>query len=309
MLKTSIPFFDKKMAFRTIYIEKAVRLRLDLNNIVVNYENDDYHINIDEINSLIIDDPRCNISLRLLSALCEKGINVIFTDSSHMPIGSLQTLYNHTRAPKKIKLQMSWDKNSQIYLWTEIVKQKIENQIDTLKKKGKLEKVDLIEKMKTEVTLGDLKNKEGLASRVYFKELFGVTFKRFDENIINYAMNYIYQILRSKIAQEIVACGYIPAIGICHKSEFNLYNLADDFIEPFRPICDYYVCDILENTIDNYLTSEIKQKIVNILNHNVCFKKASYKIHIVIQFYVQSLFKYLETGDIAHIEFPTLWNM
>lgn len=297
------------MAFRTVYIEKAVRIRLDLNNVVVNYENDDYHINIDEINTLVIDDPRCNISLRLLSTLCEKGINVIFTNSSHMPIGSLQTLYNHTRAPKKIKLQIEWDKNSQIYLWTEIIKQKIENQIATLERTEKLEKIEILKTMRQEITLGDLNNKEGIASRVYFKELFGSTFKRFDETIINYAMNYIYQIIRSKISQEIVACGYVPALGICHRSEFNLYNLADDFIEPFRPICDYYIYLLLENSIENYLTSELKREIINILNQNVQFKGASYKIHIVIQFYVQTLFKYLETGDIEQIHFPKLWNM
>ena len=159
-----------------------------------------------------------------------------------------------------------------------------------------------------DMTLGDLTNKEGLASRVYFKELFGNTFKRFDENIINYVMNYIYQIIRSKIAQEIVACGYMPALGICHKSEFNLYNLADDFIEPFRPICDYYIYDILENTIEDYLTSSIKRDIVNILNQNVLFKGATYKIHTVIQFYIQSLFRYLETGDVSFIQFPILCN-
>ena len=119
-------------------------------------------------------------------------------------------------------------------------------------------------------------------------------------------MNYIYQIIRSKIAQEIVACGYLPALGICHKSEFNLYNLADDFIEPFRPICDYFIKDILDSSIDDYLTSEIKRKIVEILNFNIQFKNAKYKVHIVIQFYVQSLFHFLETGDVESIQFPTL---
>ena len=238
-------FFVGFMAFRTIYIEKAVRLKLELNNIIVNYDNDDYHINLDEINTIIVDDPRCNVSLKLLSTLCEKGINVIFNDASHMPIGSLQSLYNNTRAPKKIKSQFNWDKNSQIYLWTEIVKRKITNQIDTLKKVDKLNKIDILTKTKNEVKLGDLSNKEGTASRIYFKELFGSTFKRFDENIINYALNYIYQIIRSKISQEIVASGYLPSLGICHCSEFNLYNLADDFIEPFRPICDYYIYIIL----------------------------------------------------------------
>ena len=160
--------------------------------------------------------------------------------------------------------------------------------------------------MLNDISLGDNNNREGIASRIYFKELFGNTFKRFDENIINYGLNYIYQIIRSKIAQEIVACGYVPALGICHKSEFNLYNLADDFIEPFRPICDYYLNNILNNAIEDYLTPQIKQEIVNILNYNINYKNASYKIHIVIQFYVQSLFSFLETGDVKYIEFPKL---
>lgn len=297
------------MAFRTVYIEKAVRVRLDLNNIVVTYENENYYINLDEISTIVFDDPRCNVSLKLLATLCEQGINVIFNDSSHMPIGSLQTLYNHARAPKKIKTQISWDKNSQIYLWTEIIKEKIGNQLYTLKKLEKMEKTYLLEEMIKEITLGDLSNKEGIASRIYFKELFGNTFIRFDNNIISYALNYIYQVIRSKIAQEIVSCGYVPALGICHKSEFNLYNLADDFIEPFRPICDYYVYEILNNAVEDYLTPTIKQNILDILNYPIEYQNAKYKIHVVIQFYVQSLFRYLETGDISYIHFPKLCNI
>ncbi len=294
------------MAFRTIYIEKAVKVKLDLNNIVVYYEDDNYYINIDEISTIIFDDPRCNISLRLLASLCDSGINVIFNNSSHMPVGSIQSLYNNTRAPKKIKNQINWDSSSQIYLWTEIIKQKIINQIETLKAYGKTEKIILLEKLKNEIILGDLTNKEGTASRVYFRELFGQTFKRFDETIVNYSLNYIYQIIRSKIAQEIVASGYIPALGINHKSEFNLYNLADDFIEPFRPICDYYVYKILNNSSENYLTKEIKRDLVNILNEVVIYKNCRYKIHNLIQFYVQSLCSFLETGDISNINFPLL---
>lgn len=294
------------MAFRTIYIEKAVHVRLDLNNIVVNYEEDNYYINLDEISTIVFDDPRCKVSLKLLSTLCEQGINVILTDSSHMPIGTLSTLYHHTRAPKKIKNQMIWDKNVSGYLWTEIVRFKIKNQIRTLEKENKKDKIPLLEEMQDEITFGDLTNKEGIASRVYFKELFGNTFKRFNEDIINYALNYVYQIIRSKISQEIVACGYLPALGICHKSEFNLFNLADDFIEPFRPICDYFVLEILENSVDDYLTPDIKRSLIDILNNRIKYNESTYKIHIVIQFYVQSLFHYLETGDISYIKFPSI---
>lgn len=91
------------MAFRSILISEATKINLDLNNIVIQYNGDNYHINIDEISNLVLDDARCLVSLRLLSELCEKGINVILTDSSHKPIGTLTTLIIMLELPKKIK--------------------------------------------------------------------------------------------------------------------------------------------------------------------------------------------------------------
>lgn len=294
------------MAFRIVLIEKALRVRLDINNIVVNYENEDFWIHIDEIDTIVFDDPRCVVTLKLLSYLCEKGINVIFNDASHMPIGSLQTLYNNARSSKRLKEQINWDEFSTVYLWTEIVKKKIENQMLTLKKVGKMSKCELLKKMIAEVDYGDLNNKEGIASRVYFKELFGNNFKRFGEDIINYALNYVYQIIRSKISQEIIALGYTPSLGINHKSELNNFNLADDFIEVYRPICDYYVYEILNNSIEDYLTPEIKRKLVNILNYSIIFNSAKYEIKTSIQFYIISMITFLNHGDSSCIQFPKL---
>lgn len=294
------------MAFRTVLVEKAVNVRLDLNNIVVNYENEKFWINIDEISVLIVDDPRCNVSLNVLAYLCQKGISVLFCDSSHMPVGALETLSMHSRSSKRIKHQLEWNDDTKEFLWTEIISNKIQNQIDTLKRNYKYDKIDTIKNLLLSIEQGDPQNREGTVSRIYFKELFGDTFKRFSEDLINYSLNYIYQIIRSKIAQEIVAYGYLPSYGIHHKSEFNAFNLADDFIEPFRPICDYYVNDILVNSDEGYLTSEIKYKLVDILNSNITYKNSKYKLHVVIQFYVQGLFSFLETGEVDKIIFPKL---
>ena len=298
------------MAFRSIIISKASKINLDLNNIVVTYEGEPYHINMDEISTIIIDDPRCLVSLRLLSELCIKGINVIFTDESHKPVGSLTTLYNNVRTPKKHLIQINWDNNLKGYLWTNIVKEKITNQKLVLEKLEKLDKINILEEYINTIEYGDVTNREGLASRTYFKELFGSTFKRFNEDIINFCLNYTYQVLRSKISQEIIACGYIPTLGICHKSEYNQFNLADDLIEVFRPIVDYYVFNILQNTEYEHLTPELKGKLVNILNERVFYKNNSYKMHIVIQFYLSDIFTFLETGDVEKISFPKIiWNM
>ncbi len=294
------------MAFRSVLVEKAVKIHLDLNHIVIRYEEEDFWISLDEISNLIIDDPRCYVSLKLLSTLCEKGINVIFTDGSHMPIGSFVTLYNHSRAVKKIESQMEWSGEMKDYLWTEIVRAKMKGQIHTLELIDKKEKLPIMRKLLEEVSIGDLNNREGIASRIYFKSLFGNQFKRFSEDIINYSLNYVYQVIRSKISQEIVSCGYLPSMGLCHKSEYNFFNLADDLIEPFRPIVDYFVYSLLAMNSNDYLTPDLKRSFVNILNEKILYHSNEYKIHIVIQFYVQNLFSFLETGDVNKIQFPSL---
>ena len=297
------------MAFRSIIISKATKIILDLNNIVITYDNEPYHINLDEISTIVIDDSRCLVSLRLLSELCIKGINVIFTDASHKPVGSLTTLYNNARAPKKHKEQIEWDNNLKGYLWTSIVKEKINNQKLVLEKLRKFDKVHILEEYLNSIEYGDITNREGLASRTYFKELFGSTFKRFNEDIINFCLNYTYQVLRSKISQEIIACGYIPTLGICHKSEYNQFNLADDLIEVFRPIIDYYIAILLDNTKEEFLTPTLKGDLVNILNERVLYKNNSYKIHSVIRVFLQDIFAFLDTGDLAKVNFPKiLWN-
>ncbi len=214
------------MAFRNILIEKAVKVSLDLNNIVVRFEEEDYWISLDEISTLIIDDPRCNVSLRLLMELCKKGISVIFTDESHMPVGTLTTLYNHSRAVKKIEKQITWSKEEKEFLWTKIVEKKINSQIDTLKLLNKMDKVEVLENLLSTMSSGDSTNREGIASRTYFKALFGSQFKRFNEDIINFSLNYTYQLIRSKLSQEIVVSGYLPSLGICHKSEYNFFKLS-----------------------------------------------------------------------------------
>ena len=298
------------MAFRSIIISKATKINLDLNNIVVTYESEPYHINLDEISTIVIDDPRCLVSLRLLSELCIKGINVIFTDASHKPVGSLTTLYNNVRTPKKHLIQINWDINLKGYLWTNIVREKITNQKSVLEKLKKLDKINVLNEFLNSLEYGDATNREGLASRTYFKELFGSTFKRFNEDIINFCLNYSYQVLRSKISQEIIACGYIPTLGICHKSEYNQFNLADDIIEVFRPIIDYYVFNILENNEYEHLTPELKGKLVSVLNERVLYKNNSYKIHSVIRVFLQDVFAFLETGDVEKVSFPQIiWNM
>lgn len=299
-------FFLVFMAFRTVIIDKAARINLDLNNIVVYYKDEHFWINLDEISIILIDDPRCSVSLKLLTEVCEKGITVVLNNSSHMPVGSINTLYNHSRASKNIYNQVNWQQRTKQFLWTKIVEQKIKSQISTLLRVQKFEKNNLLNSYLNDIEIGDIKNREGTASRVYFKELFGPDFKRFNDDMINFSLNYVYQVIRSKISQEIVTLGYNPCLGIFHRSEYNHYNLADDFIEVFRPIVDYYIYEILNKNQESYFTTDLKIELVNIINNRVFYNKMEQKIYNCIPLYLQNMFSFLETGDISKIIFPQL---
>lgn len=293
------------MSFRTVVINEAARLSLDLNNIVIFYKNESFWINLDEIGTIIIDDLRCNVTMRLLSTLCEKGITLILTNNSHMPIGAINTLFNHSRSSKNLQIQIHWNKYTISDLWTRIIKQKIKSQIYTLMYLNKSEKLEILTEYYNDVKTNDITNREGIAGRIYFKSLFGNDFKRFNDDMINYSLNYSYQIIRAKISQEIVNAGYSPAIGIFHRSEYNSYNLADDLIEVYRPIIDFFVYKIICETNKDYFDSTYKERLVNIINEEIIFQKKKYKLHNTISLYLYSVFSFLSENS-KEIYFPEI---
>lgn len=292
------------MGFRTVILDKANRINLDLNNLVVILDNNKFFISLDEISTIVIEDPRCYVSLKLLTEMCKQGINIVLTDNSHMPVGTVQTLFNHSRASKNILKQINWPVQLKTHLWNQIVYNKISNQILVLLKNEKKDKIDIMSDYLNNIYEGDLTNREGLASRTYFKELFGSTFKRFSEDIINFSLNYTYQILRSKISQEIISLGYNPALGICHKSEYNSFNLSDDLIEVFRPVVDNFVFQILESSEEKFLTPAIKHQLANILNENIYYNNQLCKIKNCIRLYLQNIFSCFEINNSKNLIFP-----
>lgn len=56
--------------------------------------------------------------------------------------------------------------------------------------------------------------------------------------------------------------------GIHHKSELNNFNLADDFIEPFRPIVDLWTVQNI-NLKNEEFDSKTRQSLVDLLNYDV----------------------------------------
>lgn len=296
------------MSWRIIYITDVDKLSLNLNSVQIIHKEQKYFVNLSEIAMLVIEDYKSLITTRLLIELAKQGIPVIILAMNSMPIGEYFPISNNVRTPKRINEQILWTEEGKKKLWTEIVKGKIRNQINTLEKLKIKEKINLLEDNIKQIQCGDKTNMEGISARIYFKELFGNEFIRFDETIENYCLNFSYHIVRTIISKEIVARGYIPSLGINHKSQYNIFNFADDLIEVFRPIVDYYVYLILlkilkEEMIE--LDKELKTELINIVNNKVVYKNKKYAIINAIPQYVSDVINFIMEKE-RKLEIPKL---
>ncbi len=294
------------MGWRIVCIEEAMRINYQLNSIGVLQKDEIVWICLDEIDMIIIETLMCNTSIKLLSEIAKKGISLVICGENHMPLGVLQGITDNQRAAKYNRYQIEWDKAVKQVVWQKIVKQKILLQMVVLYKMKKLEKIEILKGYIDQVEKGDITNREGLAAKVYFHELFGLDFvrKRNADDIINSSLNYIYQIARAKIAQEIVAHGYISSLGIFHCSEYNYFGLADDIIEVYRPIIDYYTIQLIEEEEVEFMTSMFKEKLLNIMYQYINFGKSKQKIIESIRLYVISITDALTNSTIENITFP-----
>nr|WP_278907253.1 type II CRISPR-associated endonuclease Cas1 [Faecalitalea cylindroides] len=183
-----------------------------------------------------------------------------------------------------------------------IVKYKIENQIEILKQNNKShEVIKKLYEFVDSIELDDRTNREGLAAKMYFRELFGSDFIRFDDDVINAGLNYGYSIFRSLITSIIVAKGYIANIGIFHKGKQNMFNLSDDIIEVFRPIVDDFVYNTMRDEI--LFKQEHREKLIQLTNKKILIDSRKQTIANAINQYLDSIFNYLD-GETNRVLFP-----
>ena len=193
-------------------------------------------------------------------------------------------------------------------LWQTIVKQKIINQAAVLNKFGYDETAGKLIKLTTEVRSGDSTNRESIAARLYFAELFDDATRR-KPTWYNSALNYTYAIVRSVVARSISARGLVPSLGLFHHSELNSFNLADDIIEPYRPFVDDYVLSTISvkhvgDTGDSLLTKEDRHLAIDILNNYVTINNKQFTVRDAIDITVESLVRAIKDGMVTELELP-----
>ena len=207
--------------------------------------------------------------------------------------------YGSHDTSSKVKKQVAWRQAVKELIWTEIVSEKIRKQAEHLKENGCTEHADLLAQYIKEIELGDVTNREGHAAKVYFNALFGLDFTRSADNSINAALNYGYGILLSCFNREIIANGYITQLGLFHDNMFNQFNLASDFMEPFRILVDKVVRQMGFQSF----THDEKIEILRFLNGSVVIDGKYNYVSNAIKIYCRSLFDTLNEEDISLIKF------
>ena len=251
------------MSWRVVVISKRAKLEYQMGYLVVRTEAIT-KIYLNEISTLIIESTAVSLTASLLSELIKKKIKVIFCDEKRNPISELIGYYGSHDTSNKVRKQIQWSNNIKEGVWTEIVTEKIRKQKTILEMKGK-EEAALLDSYVREIQWNDETNREGHAAKVYFNALFGMGFSRTADNFVNAALNYGYTIILSAFAREIVANGYITQLGLFHDNMFNQFNLASDFMEPFRILVDRKVSAMKLEQFEH----EEKMQLVNILNDEI----------------------------------------
>lgn len=291
------------MSFHTLYITKRCFVKVLHNQLVIEGSKC-VHIPLEDIQTLVLESQQITITTAALSRLSEQGCDIIFCGADHKPVGVQLPFMPHSRQALINRGQFNWTEPFKKRCHQRIIKQKILNQAMCQELLEEIEKSQLRELVKR-VQLGDKTHCEALAASLYFSWYLDGHGRREEEFFLNDALNYAYAVVRSRISQSLSACGFIPGVGLFHCSELNNFNLADDIIEPFRPIVDYYIYTKMKDHTE-LLTPE-KSLILKLLETDIKGEgQNQMSLSRSIEQSVHSLQKASEKLDSQYLIFPDL---
>lgn len=257
------------MIKRTLYFGNSAYLSLRNNQLVVKKQGEEEKTApIEDVGFIVLDNPQITITNALLEALIENNCAIINCGKTHLPVGLLLPLAGNTLQSEKFQAQIEASLPLKKQLWQQTVQQKILNQARVLQQNRGIEVKNMLV-WANDVRSGDADNREAVAAAYYWKEMFpDISYFTRDRNGVspNNMLNYGYAILRGIVARSLVASGLLPTFGIHHHNRYNAYCLADDIMEPYRPIVDKLVISIIRktNSYPKDLTKEIKAELLKI---------------------------------------------
>ena len=202
----------------------------------------------EDLGFLIVDNPAVNYSHHALCELIANGAAVVLCGRNHLPAGLLLPLPNHTEITARLREQISLRAPLRKRLWQQLVIAKIRAQAINL---FSTDAAGHLRALARQVRSGDPKNVEAQAAKAYWRAWrpeSAAEFRRDPDAAepLNAMLNYGYAVMRAAVARALVSSGLNPTSGIHHANRSNAFCLADDLMEPLRPLVDARVRNLHE---------------------------------------------------------------
>jgi CRISPR-associated protein Cas1 len=289
-------------------------LSLDRGFLVVNHKGQEVgRTPIDDVAALIGNAHGLVYSNNLLVALAKRGTPFVLCGANHCPVGLLWPIEGHHRQAARMDAQLRAGLPLRKRLWKQIVQAKIGMQAAVVRHHGGPERP--LHRLAGKVRSGDPSNVEGQAARLYWGLLFGDRFRRNREaGGINAMLNYGYSVLRAIVARQLMAAGLHPGVPLHHSNEGNAMRLADDLMEPFRPLVDAWVRH-LRDAGSTQLDTAVKRELALLGTRSLRTSRGISPVTITIQRLAVSLARVyespgstLELPDTSASALATLWD-
>ena len=222
---------------------------------------------LDDIAALIVSAHGTSYTNSLVVNLAERNIPLVLCGKNHQPAAWIHPIKSHFKQAKYLRAQASLTKAKANRLWKQVVVAKISWQIFALEKQGIVSKT--LGRLARQVSNGDPQNIEAQAARLYWRLMMGPNSRRETSGGgANILLNYGYTVLRAAVCRALVAAGLNPCFGIHHRSQVNSFQLVDDLMEPFRPLVDLAVKELVLND-DDEINPQTKAELGSILHHSL----------------------------------------
>lgn len=224
------------------FAEEPARLSVRVENLCIQRDGQpERMIPMAEVGVLVVSHPQVSYTHSVLALLAAKGGAFITCDERRLPIAMLLPLQGNVTQTERMIAQAAAPGPVCKRLWKRIVRAKIRAQGRALDACG-LDGQPL-RALLTAVKSGDPANVEAQAARRYWSALTGrllpEDFRReADGPWPNALLNYGYAVLRAVVARALCASGLHPSLGLHHHNRYNAFCLADDLMEPLRPLVD-----------------------------------------------------------------------
>ncbi len=264
------------------------------------------YIPLDEVGVVVSAHRAVTFTQAALADIAARGGVVVVCDAKSMPAAMLLPLERHHLQADRFEKQAAAPLPLKKGVWRQIVQAKVRAQARLL--------VDLhgddhgLAHMAEKVKSGDTENIEGQAARRYWPVLFGdPAFRRQREGAgPNHLLNYGYAVLRAQAARAVCAAGLHPSLGVHHHNQYDAYCLADDVMEPFRPIVDRQVVDMVGKLgAEVPLEKETKGMLIGALTERRTIQGESRTLFDILSITASSLAKVF-LGEAKSIALPDL---